>query len=97
MICLDLSTAILVTRECFHPPYFAPGSVAAIHSTQMTKERWSRVSLLRDGDVYRLVGWDTDQFAMDIKKTTLAMQIVVEQGGLAPGTHAKPLILGAVV
>merc|ERR1719473_1650803 len=32
-----------------------------------------------------LVGWDTDQFAMDIKKTTLAMQIIVEQGGLAPG------------
>merc|ERR1719272_538963 len=32
-----------------------------------------------------LVGWDTDQFAMDIKKTTLAMQIVIDQGGLAPG------------
>merc|ERR1719473_1446381 len=32
-----------------------------------------------------LVGWDTDQFAMDIKKTTLAMKIVMEQGGLAPG------------
>jgi len=32
-----------------------------------------------------LVGWDTDQFAMDIKKTTLAMEIVIAQGGLAPG------------
>merc|ERR1719345_249229 len=32
-----------------------------------------------------LVGWDTDQFAMDIKKTTLAMEIVIDQGGLAPG------------
>jgi xylose isomerase len=32
-----------------------------------------------------LVGWDTDQFAMNIRDTTKAMQIVVEQGGLAPG------------
>jgi len=32
-----------------------------------------------------LVGWDTDQFPMDVKKTTLVMQIIVRQGGLAPG------------
>jgi len=32
-----------------------------------------------------LVGWDTDQFPMDIKKTTLVMNIIVRQGGLAPG------------
>jgi xylose isomerase len=32
-----------------------------------------------------LVGWDTDQFAMNIRDTTKAMQIVIEQGGLAPG------------
>ena len=32
-----------------------------------------------------MVGWDTDQFAMDIKKTTLAMMIIVGQGGVAPG------------
>jgi len=32
-----------------------------------------------------MVGWDTDQFAMDIKKTTLAMKIIMEQGGLGRG------------
>jgi len=32
-----------------------------------------------------MVGWDTDQFAMDIKKCTLAMKIIVEQGGLGNG------------
>ena len=47
-----------------------------------------------------LVGWDTDQFAMDIKKTTLAMKIVLEQGGLEPGglnfdAKVPPLFLRA--
>jgi len=32
-----------------------------------------------------LLGWDTDQFPMDAKKTSLVMQTVVRQGGLAPG------------
>lgn len=32
-----------------------------------------------------LLGWDTDQFPMDHKKTTLVMQTVIRQGGLAPG------------
>lgn len=32
-----------------------------------------------------LLGWDTDQFPMDFKKTCLVMQSVVRQGGLAPG------------
>lgn len=32
-----------------------------------------------------LLGWDTDQFPMDVKKTTLTMKLVIEQGGLAPG------------
>jgi len=32
-----------------------------------------------------LLGWDTDQFPMDIKTSTLAMKIIVNQGGLAPG------------
>jgi len=32
-----------------------------------------------------LLGWDTDQFAMNIRDTTKAMQIVIEQDGLAPG------------
>jgi xylose isomerase len=32
-----------------------------------------------------LLGWDTDQFPMDIKKCALTMKIVIEQGGLAPG------------
>jgi len=35
------------------------------------------------GDV--LLGWDTDQFPMDFRKTTLVMQTVIRQGGLAPG------------
>ena len=32
-----------------------------------------------------LLGWDTDMFPSDIKKTTLTMKIIIEQGGLAPG------------
>lgn len=32
-----------------------------------------------------LLGWDTDQFPMDIKKCTLTMKIVLEQKGLEPG------------
>jgi xylose isomerase len=32
-----------------------------------------------------LLGWDTDQFLMDVKSATLAMAIVLNQGGLAPG------------
>jgi len=32
-----------------------------------------------------LLGWDTDQFPMDIKKATLTALIIVRQGGLQPG------------
>jgi xylose isomerase len=32
-----------------------------------------------------LLGWDTDQFPMNFKDTTLVMKAVIEQGGLAPG------------
>lgn len=32
-----------------------------------------------------LLGWDTDQFNIDVKSTTLAMLVVLNQGGLAPG------------
>jgi len=31
------------------------------------------------------LGWDTDQFNMDIKSTTLAMGVVLDQGGLGSG------------
>ncbi|XP_053084032.1 xylose isomerase isoform X1 [Pangasianodon hypophthalmus] len=31
------------------------------------------------------LGWDTDQFPMDIKNTTLVMKAVIEQDGLQPG------------
>ncbi|KAM8870755.1 LOW QUALITY PROTEIN: xylose isomerase-like [Spinachia spinachia] len=31
------------------------------------------------------LGWDTDQFPMDIRNTTLVMKVIVEQGGLQPG------------
>jgi xylose isomerase len=31
------------------------------------------------------LGWDTDQFPMDPKKTALVMKTVIEQGGIAPG------------
>lgn len=31
------------------------------------------------------LGWDTDQFPMDIKNCTLVMKVIIEQGGLAPG------------
>jgi len=32
-----------------------------------------------------LLGWDTDQFPMDIKKATLTMRIIINMGGLDPG------------
>ncbi|KAJ3363865.1 hypothetical protein HDU91_002838 [Kappamyces sp. JEL0680] len=32
-----------------------------------------------------LLGWDTDQFPSDVKKTTLVMKTVLEQGGLGKG------------
>jgi len=32
-----------------------------------------------------LLGWDTDQFPMDVKKATLVMKSVIRQGGVAPG------------
>jgi xylose isomerase len=31
------------------------------------------------------LGWDTDQFPMDVKKTALVMKAVIEQGGIQPG------------
>ncbi|XP_060556591.1 xylose isomerase-like [Ruditapes philippinarum] len=31
------------------------------------------------------LGWDTDQFPMDIKNSTQVMRVILEQGGLAPG------------
>ncbi|KAA0197951.1 hypothetical protein HAZT_HAZT000569 [Hyalella azteca] len=31
------------------------------------------------------LGWDTDQFPMDVKSATVIMKTVIEQGGLAPG------------
>jgi len=38
------------------------------------------------------LGWDTDQFPMDVKNATWMMKIVLEQGGLAGGLNfdAKP-------
>lgn len=32
-----------------------------------------------------MLGWDTDQFPMDVKKCILTMMIVLKQGGIAPG------------
>ncbi|XP_065176643.1 uncharacterized protein LOC135806396 isoform X2 [Sycon ciliatum] len=31
------------------------------------------------------LGWDTDQFPMDVKNTTAIMKVVIDQGGLTPG------------
>jgi xylose isomerase len=31
------------------------------------------------------MGWDTDQFPMDIHNTTMVMKIILEQNGIAPG------------
>jgi xylose isomerase len=32
-----------------------------------------------------LVGWDTDQFPMDVKQALQTVLVIIEQGGLAPG------------
>ncbi|XP_077971274.1 xylose isomerase-like [Styela clava] len=31
------------------------------------------------------LGWDTDQFPMDVKSAAMVMKTIIEQGGLAPG------------
>lgn len=31
------------------------------------------------------LGWDTDQFPMDLRNTTLVMKTIIEQGGIQPG------------
>merc|ERR1712154_322968 len=31
------------------------------------------------------LGWDTDQFPMDVKHATAVMQVILKQGGLQPG------------
>ncbi|CAL1610528.1 unnamed protein product [Knipowitschia caucasica] len=31
------------------------------------------------------LGWDTDQFPMDIRNTTLVMKTIIDQGGIQPG------------
>lgn len=31
------------------------------------------------------LGWDTDQFPMDVKNATLLAKVLIEQGGIAPG------------
>lgn len=58
------------------------------HSFEHELELSSRYGMLGSidanvGDL--LLGWDTDQFCMDVRSTTLAMLIVLNQGGLAPG------------
>ncbi len=55
-----------------------------------------------------LLGWDTDQFPMDVKKATLVMDAIIDMDGLAPGglnfdckvrresTDEKDLFLGHI-
>ncbi len=58
------------------------------HSFEHDLEISSRYGMLgsvdaNSGDL--LLGWDTDQFNMDLRSCTLAMQIIVQQGGLGTG------------
>jgi xylose isomerase len=63
-------------------------STLAGHDYEHDIEIASRYGMLGSIDANTgdpLLGWDTDQFPMDIKKATLLAQIIVRQGGLAPG------------
>ena len=50
---------------------------------QILATLWCILSLF--GSEFVKVGWDTDQFNMDVKKATLLMLAVIQQGGIAPG------------
>jgi len=63
-------------------------STLAGHDYEQDIEVASRFGLLGSIDSNTgdpLLGWDTDQFPMDIKKATLVMLTVIRQKGLAPG------------
>jgi len=63
-------------------------STLAGHDYEHDIEVASRFGLLGSIDSNTgdpLLGWDTDQFPMDIKKATLVMLTVIRQKGLAPG------------
>jgi xylose isomerase len=58
------------------------------HSFEHDLETCSRYGMLGSIDANTgdpQLGWDTDQFNMDIKSTTLAMYVVLRQGGLPVG------------
>jgi xylose isomerase len=58
------------------------------HSFEHELELSSRYGMLGSVDANTgdlLLGWDTDQFNMDVKSCTLAMQVVLNQGGLGTG------------
>jgi xylose isomerase len=60
----------------------------ATHSFEHELATASAAGKLGSMDINRgdqTVGWDTDQFAMDVRETTLAMIIVLAQGGLKHG------------
>jgi len=54
------------------------------HDIEMAS-RWGFLGSIDSNTGDPLLGWDTDQFPMDVKKTTQTMMIVIRQGGLAPG------------
>jgi xylose isomerase len=60
----------------------------ATHSFEHELATASAAGKLGSMDINRgdqTVGWDTDQFAMDVRETALAMAIVLKQGGLKHG------------
>jgi xylose isomerase len=58
------------------------------HSFEHDLELASRYGMLGSVDANvgdALLGWDTDQFNMDVKSTAMAMNIILNQGGLDTG------------
>ena len=89
----DCATVLSFLREFDLMDHFAL-NVEANHATLATHTFDHELQVASDAgklgsiDINRgdpTVGWDTDQFAMDLRETTLAMLIVLKQRGLKHG------------
>merc|ERR1711911_173669 len=52
-----------------------------ISSLPLSLECWDQLMPIQDPDM----GWDTDQFPMDIRSCTAVMKTVIEKNGMEPG------------
>jgi len=89
----DAATVIGFLENYGLKPHFklnieANHATLAAHTFEHDLETASNHGMLGSIDANRgdcMLGWDTDQFPTDIYGTTLAMWVILKQGGLKPG------------